>query len=81
MKNFELMEMTFEGTTQSRKSEQWGDWQKAILDNATSVLAYIERNEFRMEDIEAKIEEIDGEVKCQIAMVEKNCADHTNLEE
>ena len=34
-----------------------------------------------MEDIEAQVEEIDGEIKCQISAVEKNCTDHTNLAE
>ena len=79
VKNLKLLETTFDATTQSGKSEQWGDWHETIQDNATSVLAYIERNEFRMEDVEAKIEEIDGEVKCQIDAAEKNCTDHTNL--
>ena len=81
VKNLEQLETTFNATTQSGKPKQWGQWQEAIQDNVTSVLAYIERNEFRMEDIEAQVEEIDGEIKCQISAVEKNCTDHTNLAE
>ena len=81
VKNLELLETTFGATIQSGKPEQWSQWQEAIQDNVTSVLAYIERNKFRMEDIEAKIEEIDGEIKSHIAAVEKNCTDHTNLAE
>ena len=81
VKNLELLEITFNATTQSGKFEQWGQWQGVIQYNVTSALAYIERNEFRMEDVEAKIEEIDGEIRWQIAAVEKNCADHTNLVE
>ena len=79
VENLEQLETTFNATTQSGKPEQWGQWQEAIQDNVTSVLAYIERNEFCTEDIEAKVEEIDGKIKCQI--LEKNCTDHTNLAE
>ena len=81
VENLEQLETTFNATTQSGKPEQWGQWQDEIQDNVTSVLACIERNEFRMEDIEAKVEEIDGEIKCQISAVEKNCTDHTNVAE
>ena len=43
------------------KPEQWGDWQEMIQDNITSVLAYVKINDYLMEDIEEKIEEIFGD--------------------
>ena len=80
-KNLERLETTFDASLQAGKPEPWVEWQEVITDNVTSVLAYIEKNELRMENVEGKIEEIEGEVKHQVATAEKACFDHTNLAE